>query len=249
MQNLKLMTKNVFAQATTVTVPGSDSSYPYARLYDGDRHDLWRHSATLSFSITAEVVSSASVDFIAIEAHNWAGETVTLDYYDGSWHNTVESWGIGALDTYLRTQLSQKYIGTQFRLNVSLMANPQCAEIHLSEIVLDKHPFEPWPAPFKIPNSVIDYTRTGHRRGIRKGDSKWGCKYNFTLNSTEMAVWDQCMDNTYDGFMPFYIYDHNGTVRFVELAGPPEMPYVIPGSASPSIDTFQKIEFTVQEVL
>lgn len=248
MENIILMTKNVFASGT-VQVPGELVAYPQERIYDGDIHDLWKHNATLTFSISTQLTASTSVDFLAIHSHNfWSvgGVSISWQYYTTSWQ-TALTWSQTSSSTIIKT-LDTPVTGTRFRVSVNTtIANPQCAEIFMSRKVFNKHPFQPWPVPFKITNQFVDYTRTGHRWALKNGDTRWACKYNFTLDDTEMAVWEQCLTDIDDGFKPFYMYDHKGTLRYVELMGPPEMPYEIPNATG--IDGHQRFEMVVQEVL
>jgi len=196
------------------------------------------------------LATSKTVDFFAIDRHNFGGETINLQYYDSGWQSAENFSGLSD-DVSYQWELGTARTSNRFLITISSLSNPYCAEITLGQKVFDVHPNFPGPVPRKIPNQDVRYTRSGHRWGLMKGDSKWSFDYKFTLGPTKMAVLKQCLTDIDDGLRPFYMYDHDGDCRFVEMAMPVEMPYVIPGGTSPGgevNDAYQDVEFTVQEV-
>jgi len=256
MENIKLVTNNILRDATISFTYGSPSTaYPASRLYDGDRNDLWMRTQGGAAPWTIALSNFGTgvpIDFFAISRHNLASETVTIS--DGSGHQLYSS-SIPDSSEFVASWSTPLMYGdeypTSYQLTFTPKSDPYIAELTLGTKVFDVHPDFPGPVPTREPNQDIRYTRSGHRWGLKRGESKWAYEYKFTMGSTKMDVFKQCLVDTDDGLLPFYMYDHDGTLRYVELLGPASFPYVIPGGTSPSGDLlpyYQTFTMSVREV-
>lgn len=244
MERLKFCAKNVLAIGTT-TASGSDANNPTVRLYDRDRNDKWKWSTTGAVTFQTILSSAESVDFLAVDNHNFIGETITWEYYDGSWHDVISSWVQSDNDRIVKLA-SSAVSGTRFRVTVTSTTNPECAEITMSLRSLSLDPQMPGPVGGRMSNVDTSYSKNGYRHSVKFGEKKWLCDYVFKISQSTLDDFKTVLDYIEDGFYPFYVYDHDGTLRYVELMMPIKWPHEYKGSTS--IPPYYLLKLQLQEV-
>lgn len=235
-------TKNAMALGT-VTVTGADANNPKERLYDRDRNDLWVYTATGAITFDVDIGSNTTIDLLVIDGHNFDGETIEWERYDsGSWTDIVSSW-VQSGNGQIVKVASSPVTDTRFRVTVTSMTDPECAEITMSERKLNISPN--WNmSPGYSRNQAINYSRTGHRWALKLGEEKWQARYSLTLNEadSELTEWLTCLADIDYGLHAFYVYDYEDILRFVELQMPVTQPFAFKN------DDFYALDITLTEV-
>lgn len=252
MELVKLCARNLLkAGEVSQSTLAPYSDYPISRLYDGDRNDLWKAQGTGVCVIDIDLSSQETVDFFAVDRQNFAGKTLTLRYDPGTGMEDIQNFTGLTNGVSYQWILGSSYTADSFQIQISYMEDPQAAEFTLAQRTFNVHPDFPGPNPSIDPNHDISYSRSGHRWGVKFGEEKNVFSYKFTISDTQMTAFLQNYEATDYGLRPFYMYDHDGTCRFVEFLNPPEWKYEIPGGTTPggmSIDPYYQLSFTVREV-
>ena len=98
MARITIYTDNILEDATVSVTGDADSGYPESRLYDREISLYWKKTGTGSIDITATNIAS-EVDFLAIDKHNFSGETLNFQYSSDNFvldiNNAVDSWSPG----------------------------------------------------------------------------------------------------------------------------------------------------------
>lgn len=249
MENVKLISNYITSSSYIVSSVGEDTNYPVSRVCDGDANDLWmKTQSSASFGITVTLPTSKSIDFLAIMRHNLRG--VNLNWRIGGtsrYTGAVPGVSGNAYDTSYFV-LGTSYASTSIQLTFGNKADPQIAEIVVGLRRFNKHPNFPGPVPSIEPNAEVVYTRSGHRWALKKGEEKWNVEYAFTFDENDKADFDAFMSDVEYGLRPFWIQDHEGTYRWVEVVVPIQTPHVIPGSASYGIYAYYSMDMKLIEV-
>jgi hypothetical protein len=107
----------------TITASTEDTDAEAANVADGLTWDYWRPTA-LPATLTATLDDPAQVDYALFAAHDFGTMevTLTLEYYDGSWHSIAEIMpGTDRVFALLFSTVT----GTAFRLTVSGDDSPE----------------------------------------------------------------------------------------------------------------------------
>jgi len=223
--SIKLFTKSIFETAGTVTIAGDpDTGYPESRLYDRSISLYWKDTAdTTGYFYADHSSSTPTVDFLAIEKHNFSGETMTWEYSsdNAAWTKASTDWLQGDNNQIIKTISSPTTLGDYWRVTVTQTSNPQCSEVYVS------HGFEydilSSPAPRKASVSNVQWNRSlgGVERATKFGDTRKSRTYTLFLSSTELTDFRNNMADLDELSKPFYIKDDDGNYWMARLVGDP----------------------------
>ena len=213
MAKITLYTYNILARETSaITVTGSpDSGYPESRLYDHSIHFYWKYTNTGDVTIECDQGASGnlSVDFLAIERHNFNGRTIYWEYSDNgsSWSDAVTSWSQGSNNQIIQT-LDDAITHRYWRVRVIGAVNPQAAEIFMSGGKTFQVRFDEMPSGSEIDNVMWIETLGGLERSTKLGDERRTRTYSFIHTSSELTNFRTAMGYLNGYSKPFYVKDH-----------------------------------------
>lgn len=223
--DIKLYTYNIL-ETGTVTVSGTpDTGFPESRLYDRSTSLYWKDTITEAkeFVIDQGVTGNKSVDFLAIDKHNFNGIDIQWQWSNDNFatdiNDAVTDWTQGdnlQIIKTLDTALTKRY----WRVTLSNIANPKCGEIFMGcsntfDVIADPPPI------LKYTDNILwNKTIGGIERSTKFGDKRRIREYTFLLNSTNLTLFRSSMDDIDNYSKPFYIKDTNDTYwmcRFTDI--------------------------------
>ena len=220
---LKLITGNVL-ETGTVTVTGEDTDYPKERLWDRDANAPWKYTtsaATLTIE-AAQASNPAPVDILIVEGHNFSGKLMAWRHSDDglSWTDAADPWSQDGPERIVK-RIASPVTASYWRLVVADIESPEAAEVVMGLRALGK-PCR-WPGPGqegREPNVIEHFSKPGHRWASKRGEERWFADYDLqALTGSERATLEECLEEI-DHVGNFYIYDHEGTLRHVQLVSP-----------------------------
>jgi len=223
MAKIKLYTKNILEDGT-VTVTGTpDTGFPKTRLYDRAISLYWKDTVTEAKTFHVDqAAENESVDFLAIEKHNFSGESMTWEHStdNNAWTDAVTGWeqtNNNQIVKTISTELTKQY----WRITVSSIENPQCSEIFISHGDEFQVDFVQNPVADEIPNVIWNQTVGGIERSTKLGDERKERTYALFLQSSDgtLANFRAAIDNLDDQSKPFYLKDHEGNYWMARLVG------------------------------
>ena len=237
MAKVTLYTKNIL-ETGTVTVTGvPDTGYPESRLYDRSIDFYWKDTATAGYDfITVQSsIAQKSVDFLAIERHNFTGNFgLWQSRTSGStaWVDATTVWAQGDNNQIVK-ELSTTVTRMSWRFRVAssssgvlgTIANPKCSEIYMSAGSSFAIMAGPAPSAEELDNVQWNKTVGGLERATKFGDRRRVRNYTLMLTTGELDTFRTNMADTSGYSKPFYIKDHAGAYIFSRLAGPPVEDY------------------------
>jgi hypothetical protein len=210
MASIKLYTRNIL-ETGTVTVTGTpDTGFPESRLYDRAISLFWKDTVVgaVDFHIDQGATTTYEVDFIAIEKHNFNGETLEWQWSvnNSDWNDAVTDWtqsdNLQIIKT-ISTALDKRY----WQVTLTSMTNPKCSEIFMSYGREFDVIGNPSPIIDNLDNVRWNKTVGGIERSTKLGEERKVRQYSFSLDSTELTSFRAAMGELSDYSLPFYIKD------------------------------------------
>lgn len=233
MAKIKLYTRNILEDGTVTVTGDADSGFPESRLYDRDVSLYWKDTVTeaKTFHVDQGASGNESVDFLAIVGHNFNGEDLTWEYSenDVDWTPAVDGWTQGdnlQIVKTLPTALTKRY----WRVTLSSMANPRCAEIFMSYGYEFQVDFNQAQLGLKRSNVLWQETVGGVDRSVKLSSVRRVRNYNLFLDedseSFSRTNFRAAMDDLSDLSKPFFLKDHEGSYFMVHLTNDPEEAWI-----------------------
>jgi len=227
MAKVTLYTRNIL-ETGTVTVTGTaDTGYPESRLYDRSIDFYWKDTNTTSYTIQVIQSSSAqkSIDFLAIERHNFNGKRLRWQSDTGStaWADATTHWAQSGNGQIVKT-LSTTITKLKWRFSVATssgIANPKASEVYMSAGSSFAIMAGPAPSAEELDNVQWNKTVGGLERATKFGDRRRVRNYTLMLTTAELDTFRTAIADTSGYSKPFYIKDHRGSYIFSRLAEPP----------------------------
>ena len=237
MAKVTLYTRNIL-ETGTVTVTGTaDTGYPESRLYDRSIDFYWKDTATTGydFVVIQSSVAKKTIDFLAIERHNFSGKfAFWQSRTSGStaWVDATTRWAQGnnnqivkALST-VATKMSWRFrVASSSSGIAGTIANPKCSEIYMSAGSSFAIMAGPAPSAEELDNVQWNKTVGGLERATKYGDRRRVRNYTLMLTTAELDAFRASMADTTGYSRPFYVKDHAGAYIFSRLASPPVEEY------------------------
>ena len=228
MSKVKLYTYNILEDGTLTVTGTADSGYPESRLYDREISLYWKDTVTEAKTFHVDQGATVkNVDFLAIAGHNFSGETIAFQYSDNDadWYDAVTSWSQSDNADIVKTltsALSHRY----WRVTVTSMTNPQCAEIFMSAAYEFRVDFNRMPTGQQRSNVRWQETVGGADRSIKYGNRRRIRTYQLALDSTAFSNFETAVDYLDENSKPFYVKDHRNDYYLCRLLGDPEEDYI-----------------------
>lgn len=232
MAKVTLYTKNIF-ESGTVTVTGTaDTGYPESRLHDRSIDFYWKDTASTTpyyFTVVQPSTAQKSVDFLAIERHNFSGKELRWQSDTGStaWPDATTNWTQGDNNQIIK-ELSTTVTKLKWRVTVATssgITNPKCSEIYMSAGSSFAIMAQPSPSADELANVQWNKTIGGLERSTKFGDERRVRNYTLFLSTAELNTFRSNMADTSGYSKPFYIKDHKGEYFLARLSGPPTEQY------------------------
>lgn len=244
MARITLYTKNILEDATVSVSGDGDTGFPESRLYDRDISLYWKRAAGGIVNVDA-IGSSVQVDFLAIDKHNFAGETLNWQYSNDGFgsdnNNMVAPWvpGTGQIIKTVTTPVNSP----GFRAAVSSITGPQCSEVFMSLGLELRVRFDEKPRAVDVPNVLWQKTVGGIERSTKKGDARRERDYAIFLdeNESEITNFRSAMDNLDEYSKSFYIKDHEGNYWMCRFVEPPREIFITEGHVLMSLRVIEKL--------
>lgn len=261
---VKLFTFNLFELGIVSITGDADTGYPEARLWDRCGAFYWKDTASGNYEFKVEQVGSdgfgytdddfgystdgfgydealAEIDLLWIKGHNFIGHTCYWQYSDnGAGWTTQETWTQADSNPIVKT-ISSAESHRYWRLYVSSITNPVCAEIIMSKgaqfAVMGN------PMPIKQPVANVSWSASvgGLERSIKYGPAKKSWEYRIQIRAAEdLAALEDALDNLDEYSKPFLFKDMNDNYLLVRLTTEPPIEYDPPLS--------EYVDFNVKEV-
>lgn len=252
MESIKLISNNVSGSDYLVSSIGADADYPVSRLSDADAEDLWMKTQTSApFGITASLPSPTDIDFLALMRHNLRGVNLNWSIGGASQYNgTIPGTAGSPFDTTYFV-LDEAQESSSVQMTFGSKSTPKMAEVVLGKTrSFACVPDFPGPTISYTPNMDVSYSRSGHRWVLWKGNAKWSAEYHFTFSSSggQKADFEAFLSEIEYGVKAFWIQDHEGVYRWVEVAVPIQTSYLIPGNTSRGISSYHSTTLKLTEV-
>lgn len=229
MANIKVAYRNIL-ETSTIAVTTENTSFPKYRLYDRDIGKLFKGTAYANpFSIVIDQGATTiyEIDRLVIPVgHTLNGLYCSLrystDYFVADDHEAV-GWTQG--DALLIDKTFTAQTKRYWRFDIYAPATI----VEMPEMFLSKlYTFERNPSygskVGKKKNIVRNETQSGRVRRIKLGESRLSAVYDLliaTAQKTNFEAWDIGTDGT----KYFYVWDEDGTPRFMELLTDLEFSY------------------------
>lgn len=248
MAKVTLYTKNLL-ESGTVTVTGTaDTGYPESRLYDRSIDFYWKDTASTTpyyFTVVQSSADQKSVDFLAIERHNFNGKTLRWQSDTGStaWANATSAWVQGDNNQIVKT-LSSAISKLKWRFSVATssgITNPKASEIFMSAGSSFAVMASPSPSAWELDNVQWNRTIGGLERATKFGDERRVRNYTLFMSTSELDTFRTAMVDTSGYSKPFYLKDHKGEYIFSRLMEVPVESY--------DDKTYTHVELKTVEVL
>ena len=248
MAKVTLYTRNIL-ETGTVTVTGTaDTGYPESRLYDRSIDFYWKDTASTTpyyFTVVQSSADQKSVDFLAIERHNFSGKELRWQSDTGStaWADATTHWNQGDNNQIIK-ELSTTVTKLKWRVTVATssgITNPKASEIYMSSWSSFAVMASPAPSADTFDNVQWNKTIGGLERATKFGDERRVRNYTLFLTTGELDTFRSRMEDTSGYSKPFYIKDHKNEYFLARLSGPPTEQY--------EDKTYTRIGLTLIEVL
>lgn len=235
MANIELYTSNILETGTVTATGTVDTGFPKSRLYDRSIDLFWKVTATqaTTFHVDQGASGNTAVDFLAIDRHNFNGEDITWEWSanNSDWTAAVTGWTQGdnlQIIKTLSTALTKRY----WRVTVTSMANPQCAEVFMSLAATFQLRFDESPIVQNLANVKWVPTVGGLERSTKLGDSRKKRKYPLFLdeNAGTTTSFSGAMDDLDEYSKPFYIKDHEDNYWLCRLENIPDENLITEGN-------------------
>lgn len=245
MAKITLYTDNILEDATVSVTGDADSGYPESRLYDREISLYWKKTGTGQVDFTATGATGKSVDFLAIDKHNFSGKTLQWQHSTDNFvldiNDAVVDFvaGSGQIVKTLATPLTNK----DWRVTVSGVTNPRCSEIFMSGGLQLRVRFDDNPRASDKANVTWQDTIGGIERSTKKGLKRKVRQYAILLdeNTSEITNFRAAMVDLDDYSKPFYIKDHEGNYWLCRLTDPPEETFLSEGTVLMTIELLEKL--------
>ena len=237
MASVTLYTKNILETGTVSVTGTADSGYPEARLHDRSIDFYWKDTATAgyNFQVVQSSAAQKTVDFLAIERHNFNGKFAFWQSRTSgvaAWIDATTRWAQSG-NAQITKELSTTVTKMSWRFRVAssssgvagTIANPKCSEIFMSAGSSFAIMAGPAPSAEEISNVQWNKTVGGLERATKFGDERRVRNYTLRLTTGELDTFRTNMEDTSGYSKPFYIKDHAGDFIFSRLAEPPVEDY------------------------
>lgn len=217
--------KNILETSTvTLSAGTSDSSYPLYRVYDRDIGKVFKTTAAVTTEIKVDQGASGNlaIDRLLIPSgHNLAGMTLDIKWSDDdvSYTAAVTQW-TGAAGNIDKSWASLTHRYWKFIIT-SPGSIPQIPELFLTETyIFEKNPNLPLGEMDDVFNVERSQTAGGQVRFLTHGTAKRRRNYTIKAAGETQRVNITTLNTAWSGGKPFWIYDHEGTLFYCELANP-----------------------------
>ncbi len=226
---ITLFTDNILEDGS-VTVTGSpDSGYPEERLWDRNISLFWLVSGTQATVIEVDqgATGNVAVDFLAIESHNFDGETIGWQYSaTGAWGgeetNAVAPFvqsGNGQIIKELGAPVTSRY----WRTTITSMSGPTASEVFMGLGNTFDILYSPGPNVSAVANVTWRRTVGGPDRSTKFGIARKTRAYQMLLdNDTDLATFRTAINDLSDYSKQFYLKDHENNYWFARLGPVPD---------------------------
>lgn len=202
-----------------------DAGFPEARLCDRSIDFLWKRTATAATVVAVDQAADPlPVDFLAVAAHNFSGRELAWQYSDNGsdWNDAVPGW-TQADDGLIVQALAAPATHDFWRLTVSIMDNPQCAEILMGPgYRFDVQAPSP-PGGRRLDNVAWNRTVGGSERSTKFGDTRRRREYSLFLSPDEYVQFEVATAFLDEYSRPFFLTDHNGQTWLARFDGVPDI--------------------------
>ena len=209
--NITLYTCNILETGTLTVTGDADTGFPETRLYDRSISLYWKDTITeaKNFVIDQGAADNLSIDFLAINRHNFSGKDMQWQYSNDNFvtdiNDAVTDWTQAGNDQITKT-LSSTITSRYWRITVSNILDPKCGEIYMSCGKEFKIAGDPSPIIENLDNVRWNRTVGGVERSTKFGDNRKVREYTLLLDSTDLIQFRSTLN---DYSKPFYIKDHD----------------------------------------
>lgn len=222
MSNIKCCYINILENSTVSLSAGTENpAYPLYRLYDRDIGKLFKAAAAVTLTVKIDQGGSGNkaIDRLIIPAgHNFAGMTLDIKYStdDNTYTPAVTQWQ-GAAGNIIKewSSLTKQY--WKFIIT-SPGAIPYFAELFLtSTYEWEQNPFPATKPLDPEPNVRRMVNARKQPRFLVLGDSIRQRIYRVINIASAQRTNIEALNAVWAGHKLFWIYDHEGTLFYVEL--------------------------------
>lgn len=242
--SITLFTRNIF-ETGIVTISGTPSTgFPESRVFDRSIDFFWKTTDQATTFLVNNGTDVPTIDFMAIEKHNFSGAEVAWGYSSSSGIGfTAASTASTQADNnqIVNTIASPSTLGQMWRFTVTNSSDPQASEVFMSlgrEFDILQTPN---PVLGKLDNVQWNKTVGGSERGTRFGDVRRRRQYSVFLSATQVDDFRDATSELDNFSKPFYVKDHEGDFWFARFNPPPD--------ENPDHPTDTHISFNLLEML
>lgn len=227
-ESIKIVSSSIF-ETGTVTVTGTpDTGYNEERLYDRSKNLFWKDTVTeaKTFEVDQGATSILDVTTLAIFKHNFDGEDMQWQYSDNgsAWSDAVTDWTQSGFDTILKELAAATH--RYWKVTLTSMTNPQCAEIWMGEAYEFNIKAAPDPVKRHIDHVVWTMSLGGQERSVKLDDHRRGFNYTLRLGTSDFANFEQVVTDL-DGFSkPFLFKDKDDNWMIARFEAVPTYDYI-----------------------
>ena len=178
--------RSIFEDGTVTVTGTADTGFPESRLYDRAISLYWKDTATAAqdYHVDQGAADTNSIDFLAIEKHNFNGEDMEWQWSanDSDWTDAVTDWNQGdnaQIIKTLSTALEKRY----WKVTVTSMTNPKCSEVYMSLGYSFSLKLNPSPMKTEIDNVRRARSIGGLTRSTKFGEVRKSRTYSFLLSA------------------------------------------------------------------
>jgi hypothetical protein len=231
---------------SSITTDGYDAGYPNARLGDLSVNLYWKYGSegTVTIKVDQGASGSESIDFLAIERHNFDGETIAWQYSDNDsdWYDAVTSWSQSGNTQIIKT-LSAAITHRYWRVTVTSMSSPQCTEIFMSRAYQFQVVVAEGPSGEDV--AYVDWRQTYGDVEIssKRGSSRRSRIYPLfhAQSSYTLASFREAIEYLDDYSKPFYFKDHEDNYWMARMAKPSTENYLNQSSSEKEIEVIEML--------
>jgi hypothetical protein len=236
---------NIFELGTPSVTGDADTGYPEARLWDRSRNCYWKDTVTEAKVFLVDQGSSPlNVDLLAILNHNFDGKDMQWQYstdnFGADINDAVTDWaqsGYGDIIKTLGSAQNKRY----WRVTLSSITNPMCAEIYMSKGYAFNIQADPSPGHGFDSNVLWSMSVGGEERSILLGEDKRRRNYFLKLGSTDLASFVEAIGYLNHWSYPFFFKDKDGSYFMARFDTLPMLDY--------SNKNYTGIDISIIEVL
>lgn len=227
-ESIKIFSYNILKDGTLTVTGTPDTGYPEARLCDWSQNLYWLDTVTEAkeFHIDQGAANIQDVTLLWIKDHNFDGENITWEWSDNDadWTAAVTGWTQSGNDPIIKTcsALTHRY----WRVTVTSMTNPTCAEIIISEGF--SFNIQAMPHPLHGYQDNVNWYKSigGQERSVKLGTRKRIRRYSLRLSTSDKTNFLSMIDDLDELSTPFLLKDKDGDYFLARFRTLPDLSHL-----------------------